>query len=148
MQPAWRAEGFKIRHGQLFPQADLAVKKITLTTLSSCVCRAHPPFTGDIPGCLRKLCLHFAFFSVLLFKNQSPATDRPQETGGRIIHPSPRHPPALSYTSLFSPLLLPSLPLSRLPAPPFPMSLAGESGFRMPDVLQSEPRQCKHSSLP
>jgi len=119
-----------------------------------CVCALEAsalPFTNNFLRCLQALCLHFAFFQALLFKNQSPANDRPQETVERITLPL--------YLLLF--LLYPSLfpsarkvslftraPPSCLPSTTTPPSLAGESGLRMPDVLQSEPRQCKHSALP
>lgn len=126
-----------------------------LTVLS--VCLKALPFTNDILRCLQAHCLHFAFFQVLLFKNQSPANDQPQETVERVI--LPLLPPSLFLSPSFSSIPLFSLPerslsllvpppTSYLPSTTTPPSLAGESGLRMPDVLQSEPRQCKHSALP
>lgn len=96
-----------------------------------CVCLLTIPFTSNILRCLQALCLHFAFFQALLFKNQSPANDRPQETVGRITLPplppslSPsRSPLSLSFPpcqkglSLYSSLLL--LPLLASPPPLLP----------------------------
>lgn len=117
-----------------------------------CMCVYILPFKNDILRCLQALCLHSAFFQPLLFKNQSPANDRPQETVRRITHP---HLSISLSLSLFLPerSLFAQAPLSPLPSPNHlpstaPPSLAGESGLRMPDVLQSEPQQCKHSALP
>lgn len=56
-------------------------------TRNTCVCVYILPFKNDILRCLQALCLHSAFFQPLLFKNQSPANDRPQETVSRITHP-------------------------------------------------------------
>lgn len=57
------------------------------------------PFTDDILRCLRAHCLHSAFFRALLFKNQRPVNDRPQETAERITLSSSL---PLFYPSLFS----------------------------------------------
>lgn len=83
-------------------------------------------FKNDILRCLQALCLHSAFFQPLLFKNQSPANDRPQETVKRIT------PSSLSLSfalSLFlSPIHLCQKGLSLCPSPattrppPFPYS--------------------------
>lgn len=72
------------------------------------------PFKNDILRCLQALCLHSAFFQPLLFKNQSPVNDRPQETVRRITHPH------LSL-SLFCSLSFCQKGLS-LPKHPFPPS--------------------------
>lgn len=104
----------------------------------------------DIPRCLQALCLllAFFFFYVLLFKNQSPANDRPQETVERLFLLLLPLPLSLLYPSLSPSARKVSL-FTRAPTTnPTPPSLAAESGLRMPDVLQSEPRQCKHSALP
>ena len=97
------------------------------------VCARAPPFTNDILRCLQALCLHFAFFQALLFKNQSPANDRPQETVERIT--LPLLPPSLSLSFSLScslssiPLFYPSLFLSArkvslfYPSPPPPSPL-------------------------
>lgn len=81
-------------------------------------CLLSGPFTSNILRCLQALCLHFAFFQALLFKNQSPANDRPQETAERITLPPlpPSFSPSLSLLSLSFPpcqkgfSLYPSLP--------------------------------------
>ena len=131
--------------------------------LCLCVCALQAnalPFTNNILRCLQALCLHFAFFQALLFKNQSPANDRPQETVERITLPLYLLLYLLLYFFLSLSVFYPSLFLSARKVSLFtqasspstttttPPSLAGESGLRMPDVLQSEPRQCKHSALP